>query len=141
MSNRKGRTQRCTKAQAKTRLAHATMFLDVAELVSHELDEDTVEYVSVSASLAVLAAIAASDAACCYALGKRARGQDHHEAEELLSELKNGRTAAKSLHRLLIIKDAAHYGLIHVSAAELRTALRHARKLLVFADDLVSDSD
>jgi hypothetical protein len=35
---------------------------------------------NVATSLAVLARIAACDAACCFALGRRARGQDHRKA-------------------------------------------------------------
>jgi len=50
----------------------------VAELVAgeHEIPESR----SVAAALAVLAGIAASDAACCAALGRRSRGDDHRQA-------------------------------------------------------------
>jgi|GEM_PF-6780919 len=59
------RTQPCSVAQARTRLEHSRKFLEVAELVAGETGE--VEYASAAAALAVLAGIAASDAACCAA--------------------------------------------------------------------------
>ncbi len=59
-----GRTQRCGRPQATTRLAHARKFLEAAELIATGIEDDEAK-VSVAASLAVLAGIAASDAACC----------------------------------------------------------------------------
>src|SRR5687768_6810213 len=55
------RTQTCGRAAARTRLAQARKFLEVADLVAteREIDEST----SVAAALAVLAGIAAADAA------------------------------------------------------------------------------
>jgi hypothetical protein len=67
-----GRTQRCSEPHARTRLNHARRFLDVAQLAAGE--DDALDYSSAAAALAVLAGIAASDAACCKALGRRARG-------------------------------------------------------------------
>ena len=128
-----GRTQTCGRPQAATRLAHAHKFLDTAELVDTDIESDEAN-ASVAASLAVLAGIAASDAACCARLGRRSRSQDHHDAERLLAEIvPGGRDAAKDLRRLLDLKDAAQYGVMHVSATELRSALRRARALLNFA--------
>jgi hypothetical protein len=128
-----GRTQTCGRPQATTRLAHAQKFLDTAELVATDVESDEAN-ASVAASLAVLAGIAASDAACCARLGRRSRSQDHHDAERLLSEIvPDGRNAAKDLRRLLDFKDAAQYGVMHMSATELRSALRRARSLLDFA--------
>jgi hypothetical protein len=75
-------TQACDQNDARTRLAHARKFLEVAELTASEREVE--EVASVSASLAVLAGIAASDAACCSALGRRSRGQDHRDAIGLL---------------------------------------------------------
>jgi hypothetical protein len=72
-----GRTQPCSETDAPTRLGHARKFLDVAELVVGEGAD--MEYASAAAALAVLAGIAASDAACCRALGRRSRGQDGRE--------------------------------------------------------------
>ena len=97
-------------------------------------EEAVPESASVSASLAVLAGIAASDAACCAALANRPRGQDHHEAEVLIGRIEpGGKAAAVSLRRLIDLKDTAHYGLIHVSGQNLKTALRQAAQLIEFA--------
>src|ERR1700691_4416059 len=104
------RTQTCTDEDAKTRLAHARKFLEVAELVAGEGDDQ--EYSSAAAALAVLAGIAASDAACCKALGRRSRGQDHREAATLVEQITpGGKAATNSLRRLVNLEDEAHYGL------------------------------
>jgi len=128
-----GRTQPCSVAQARTRLGHARKFLDVAELVAGEGED--VDYSSPAAALAVLAGIAASDAACCKALGRRSRGQDHRQAEALVEQIvPGGKQAANSLRRLLNLKDEAHYGLFDVGGQDLQAALRQAQALVTFAD-------
>jgi hypothetical protein len=128
-----GRTQPCSVAQAHTRLGHARKFLDVAELVAGEGED--LEYASPAAALAVLAGIAASDAACCKALGRRSRGQDHRQAEALVEQIvPGGKQAANSLRRLLNLKDEAHYGLFDVGGQDLQAALRQAKSLVTFAD-------
>ena len=76
MSPRGGsRTQQCGAEHARTRLSQARAFLEVADLVGDE--HDNVATPGVAAALAVLAGIAASDAACCAVPGERSRGQDH----------------------------------------------------------------
>lgn len=77
MTSRSGRTQVCGRPQATARLAHARKFLDAADLIATDIDADEAN-ASVAASLAVLAGIAAADAACCARLGRRSRSQDHH---------------------------------------------------------------
>lgn len=95
-----GRTQKCTASDAKTRLSQARKFLEVASLLAHEADD--MEYSSVAAAVAVLAGIAASDAACCKALGRRSRAQDHRQAVELVAQVEpGGSDAAKALRRVL----------------------------------------
>lgn len=126
------RTQRCSKAQARTRLDHAKRFLEVGELVAAETEP---QYASVAAALAVLAGIAACDAACCQALGRRARGQDHRDAEELVQQIApGGKAAAASLRRVLNLKDEAHYGLFDVAGQDVKTSLRQAASLIKFAE-------
>lgn len=126
------RMQPCGEAEALVRLAHAHKFLEVADLIA---DADDADYASASAALAVLAGIAASDAACCRALGRRSRGQDHREAASLVARVQpDGRRAANSLRRLLDMKDEAHYGFFDVSGQHLQTALRQARALVRFAE-------
>jgi hypothetical protein len=127
------RSQPCSKADARTRLRHASNFLEVARLVAEEGDD--LDYSSPSAALAVLAGIAAADAACCTALGRRARGQDHREAAALVELVSpGGDKAAKSLSRLLSLKDEAHYGLFDVGGQQLKSALRQASDLVEFAE-------
>jgi hypothetical protein len=126
------RTQSCSETDAATRLRHAQRFIEVAELVAGEGDE--IEYASQAAALAVLAGIAASDAACCKALGRRSRGQDHRAAIALLEQVTpGGKQAARSLNRLLSLKDEAHYGLFDVAGQDLKAALRQANILVTFA--------
>jgi hypothetical protein len=127
-----GRTQTCSKEQARNRLSHARKFLEVAEMTAGEAGD--IEYASVAAALAVLAGIAASDAACCAALGRRARGQDHQQATRLVEQVEpGGSRAAKALRRLLSLKDEAHYGLFDVGGQDLQAALRQAGTLVDFA--------
>lgn len=129
---RPARTQSCGRNEAGTRLAHSRKFLEVAEIVASE--KEIPESASVAAALAVLAGIAASDAACCAALGRRSCSQDHHDAEALLSQVEPaGADAANTLRRLLDVKDTAHYGLIHLSQQRLSAVLRQAGKLVDFA--------
>jgi hypothetical protein len=130
------RTQQCSPAQARARLEHARKFLDVADLVAGE--SGGIEYASTAAALAVLAGIAASDASCCKALGRRSRSQDHRQATELLEQIvPGGKQAASSLRRLMSLKDEAHYGLFDVGGQDLQAALRQAGALVKFADEVM----
>jgi hypothetical protein len=134
--SRGGHTQPCSDADARVRLKHAQRFTEVALIVADEGSD--IEYSSVAASLCVLAGIAASDAACCRALGLRARGRDHREAVSLVERIDpGGDEAANALKRLLGLKDEAHYGLIDVSGTDLRAALRQAGSLVAFAETLL----
>jgi hypothetical protein len=131
-----GRTQPCSETDARNRLGHARKFLDVAELVAGEGAD--LEYARVAAALSVLAGIAASDAACCRALGRRSRGQDHREAAGLVEQVTpGGKQAANALRRLIGLKDEAHYGLFDVGGQDLQAALRQARALVEFADGVL----
>jgi len=84
----RGRTQVCGSPEAQAKLRRAEQFMEVATLIKDEPDPD---WASAAAALAVLAGIAASDAACCMALGRRSRGQDHHDAEALLELIQAAR--------------------------------------------------
>jgi hypothetical protein len=128
-----GRTAACTRIDAVRRHDHAEKFLEVAEIVDADSD-DVPASANVAAALAVLAGIAASDAACCATLGRRSRGQDHRQAVELLREVSaGGPEVARRLQRLLDLKDSAHYGVITLSGEDLKTALRAARTLVEFS--------
>ena len=132
------RTAACTRANGAARLDQARKFYEVAEIVQSEADLFA-SAANVAASLAVLAGIAASDAACCMALGRRSRAQDHRAAVDLLRQIvPGGDQAAVKLARLLDLKDAAQYGLIAISAAELKSAMRNAKGLVDFAGAVAS---
>ncbi len=123
----------CGRPEAMARLAQAKKFAEVAALCVGDLSDDTLP--QVAAALAVLAGIAASDAACCIALKQRPRGQDHREAIAMVSTIHpNGARMAKDLGRLLNEKDNAHYGLLLVS----RTT---ATKMVEWADRIIGSAD
>ncbi|TDO49398.1 hypothetical protein EV643_106370 [Kribbella sp. VKM Ac-2527] len=124
-----GRTQECGREQARVRLTQAQSFLEVAELVIDE--EGDLETAGVAAALAVLAGIAAADAACCFALGRRSRAQDHRQAVQLVAEVgSEGKKLSNALGRLLDVKDGAHYGVVFVGAQTAKGAIRHAKVLV-----------
>ena len=113
----------------------ARKFLEVARLVASEESEESL---SVSAALAVLAGIAGSDAACCAALGRRSRSQNHQEALDLVTAIvPGGPEAGKQLGRLLNLKDTASYGTMFVSRAKVTAALRQAGDVVEFAGKIV----
>jgi hypothetical protein len=137
MARASARTQACGPAEARRRLDHARSFLEVAELTA-DVNDLSLEYASVAASIAILAGIAAADAACCQELGRRSRSENHHDAEMLLATITpDGNRAASQLRQLIEIKDTAHYGFITVTAATLKRSLRQARHLLEFAEEVL----
>jgi hypothetical protein len=130
------RSQPCSEADAAARLRNARKLIEVAELVAGEGDD--VEYASQATALAVLAGIAASDAGCCKALGRRSRGQDHRAAVGMVEEIRpGGKQAAQGLSRLLDVKDEAHYALSDVAGQKLKAALRQANDLITFAQEVL----
>jgi hypothetical protein len=103
--------------------------MQVAELVLDEQGRD--EFLNVSAGLAVLAGVAASDAICATRLGKIPRGQDHRDAAKLLEQaVANGRSLAQTFLRLIDMKDEAHYGVFVVAPRRARDAVKWARRLV-----------
>lgn len=122
-----GRVADMTTADVRVRADASRKFLEVARMVAE--DDDT-SYRLVCASLAVLAGIAAGDAICGHALKQRSRGQDHHQAVDLLRTVRNAGPAAKALSTLLDIKDAAQYGTAGLSADKTAQALRAAEAVV-----------
>lgn len=132
----RGRTQPCGSREAQAKLRRAEQFMEVATLIKDEPDPD---WASASAALAVLAGIAASDAACCKALGRRSRGQDHHDAEGLLELIEpGGKSAANAMRRLINLKDEAHYGFYNLATQDLKSAFTQAQRLIRFARDVLA---
>jgi hypothetical protein len=125
------RSRPCDAADAHKRLGDAEKYLDVSELVA---TEDSLESDNVATGLAVLAGIAAADAACCKTLGESSRGPDHQDAAIFLRRITpGGETAAKSFERLIGLKDKAHYSFLNVSRQDRTSAIRRAGKLVEFA--------
>jgi hypothetical protein len=122
------RTQTCGRTEARTRLEQADAFVVAAELVLEDTTADANS--GVAAALAILAGIAASDAACCARLRRRARGQAHEEAIALLETVEpGGQEMAKDLKRLLQKKDSASYGLSFFALGEARDLVGWAKRL------------
>ncbi|GAB3603569.1 hypothetical protein GCM10027586_06650 [Kineococcus gypseus] len=130
MSRPGPRTGTCTPADARTRLRQARMHLEAAELVQAEELE---EAAAVATGNAVLAAVAAADAVCCFVAGVRSSGQDHRQAIALLQETTGDAGLTRGLREVLDLEDAGHYGLSNVSQANCTAAVRRARTLVEVA--------
>ena len=130
------RVQTCDEAAARSRLGDARAQLELAEL---GVADGAPEQKKAAASCAVLAGIAAADAACCKALGQRSRSQNHRDALELVRQVTpGGADAAKQLERLLGLKDQAQYGFERLGGQRALTALRQARALVAFAESVLA---
>ena len=131
----RGRVTDCTPAEARSRREQARAFLDVADLVLVEPAARAETHVA--AALAVLAAIAATDAICGLRLGRYSRGQDHDQAIDLLQTVDlDDATLPAKLRRILSSKDSVHYSPRLVSIAEAQALVRHARALVETAERL-----
>jgi hypothetical protein len=135
----KTRVRPCDDVQARQRLDRAREFLDVADLVSGEKGKDeSPVYASAAASLAILAGIAASDAACCKALRERSRSENHRDAMQLVGRISpGGKQAAGQLRELLDLKDRAQYGFLKLNSTELRKVMRRSNALVSFAEEVL----
>jgi len=132
------RTQDCGLRDARVRLRQARKYLEVAEVAAEE--PAVPEPATAAVANAVLGGIAASDAACCAALGRRARDQDHGRAAELLGQVADPKEVkpGQALRRLLGLKDSAHYGMSDLSGQDVQSALRLLRRLIGFAEDVLA---
>ena len=127
----KSRTEVCDSPNARNRLREAEAFLEVATQNADFSDE---AYANVVAAIAVMAGIAATDAACCHQLKKRSRSQSHRDAAALAEKVApDGKQASKRLLQLLDVKDKAQYGFATIGAAQAKTALRNAAYLVDWA--------
>ncbi|NBO33242.1 MAG: hypothetical protein EBU98_02320 [Actinobacteria bacterium] len=138
---RKGpRSAACTPADARNRLRQAEAYLRTASAAlenngTSTIDDiATVDFAGVAAALAVLAGIAAADAACCARLGRRARGQDHREVRRLLTTVHPGGVEMmKQLDVLLAAKDEAHYGASVMTIAKATALVSRAARLVALS--------
>ena len=129
----RGRVTDCTPEQARTRRAQARAFLDVAEMVLEE--PATQSETHVAAALAVLAAIAATDAICGLRVGQYSRGQDHDQAAELLASVDVGdRSLPIKLRRVLASKDVVHYSPRLIAKGDAQGLVRNAAALVETAE-------
>ena len=125
----------CTPVEARARREQAKAFIDVAEMVLSEPALQTNPHVA--AALAVLAAIAATDAICGLRLGRYSRGQDHDNAAALLETVDlPDPTLPTKLRRVLASKDNVHYSPRLISNADAQALVRQARALVDAAERL-----
>jgi hypothetical protein len=122
-------------AEARARREQAKAFIDVAEMVLSEPATHTDPHVA--AALAVLAAIAATDAICGLQLGRYSRGQDHDRAVALLETVDlPDHTLPTELRRVLGSKDNVHYSPRLISKTAPQALVRQARVLVDAAERL-----
>ena len=122
-------------AQARSYLAKAEEYLAAAE---NELAE---ERGIAATSLAVHAAINAADAVCGVRLGKRAAGQDHDRAGELLKESgRDGAELNKDLRRLLPMKTKAEYDPDNIPLPAASKAVGRAQRCVAVAWRVVASA-
>ena len=126
------RTSRMTKTDVANRAKHARGYMAAADLAGQFPDEvGDASVANVVASLYVLAGIAAADAICGLALGKKAAGESHLEAASLLSTATiNGGEYAKDLRRLLSVKSNAQYSADMISAEASSNTRKWATRLV-----------
>ena len=119
-----------TAGYALSRLRQAESFVEVADMVTTGSDDD-IATPGVAAALAVLAGIAAADAACCAKLKMRPRGQDHKEAVPMLATVRpHGPQMSKDLQRLLNRKDDVHYGLHLIGKGDAEKMVEWAKRIV-----------
>lgn len=124
MSRAKGARKPCDVRQARQRLVDARQFLEAAKLVDAP---------DVMATCAIHAAIAASDAITCHALGERSNDGNHVSAVDLLRQV--DATLSTALKRALDCKTRAGYESIDISARDAAGCVKWAEQLLVAAEE------
>lgn len=129
---RQARTRNVSAAQARSYLSKAEEYLAAAE---NELQAKR----SIAAtSPAIHAAINAADAVCGVRLGKRAAGQDHDRAGELLKEAgRDGADLNKDLRRLLLMKTKAEYDPDDIPLSASSKAVGRAQRCVAVAQRVV----
>ena len=123
MTRAKGTRKPCDAPQARQRLVDARQFLEAAKLLDAP---------DVVATCAIHAAIAASDAITCHALGERSNDGNHVSAVDLLRQV--DAKLATALKRALDRKTQAGYESVDISAADAESCVRWAGQLLAAAE-------
>jgi hypothetical protein len=119
VSRNKGTRRPCDAQQARKRLIDARQFLEAAELLDAS---------DVVATNAIHAAIAASDAITCHALGERSGDGNHGAAVEVLREVEPA--LAGTLKRALDRKTQAAHESADLSRTDAANCVKWAKQLL-----------
>ena len=125
------KTRAADRTHAETRLNDARAYLQQAD-ISHRMVDGPRRNATVVSS-AVLAGIAASDAACAFALGVVSAGA-HEQAVKLLSRVSGSDRAVGELSKLEAIKTAAQYAGKSMAERQATDAIARARRLVAFAE-------
>jgi hypothetical protein len=133
MAKRGRDTRDVDKAYGRKRLANARAFMTQAK-TSAETARDEFDRAA-AASSAILAAIAAADAACAQRLTLVWKG-DHGQAHTLLRSVAGGEAAASALQNVVGQKAALQYGGESLTEPKLTAIVRRAQTVLDFAEDL-----
>ena len=123
MSRAKGSRKPCDVQQARQRLVDARQFLEAAKLLDAP---------DVVATCAIHAAIAASDAITCQALGERSNDSNHVSAVDLLRQV--DAKLATALKRALDRKTQAGYESVDIGSADAASCVKWADQLLAAAE-------
>lgn len=129
---REDKTRSLNQAHAETRLIDARTFLEQAD-ISLQLVDGPRRH-AVVASSAVLAGIAASDAACALVLGLTSAA--HGQSAKLLARVSGSTKAVADLSRLISIKTAVQYAGESMTERQATDAIARARRLSQFAESL-----
>lgn len=128
---RADKTRTVDRTNAETRISDAQAFLQQAEISLQLVDGPRRNATVVSS--AVLAGIAASDAACALALGVISTGA-HDQAVRLLATVSGSTRAVRDLSGLAALKTAARYAGRAMGEPEARRAITRAQRLMEFAE-------
>jgi hypothetical protein len=129
---KEGRTRQITQRQVRSYLGKAEEFLGAAR------ESLAAGHMLAATSLAVHAAISASDAICGARTGKRAAGTDHAQAVALLGQAgREGADAARLLTRLMPLKNRAEYEPDDVPKATAMRAVDQADRIVQIARQVV----
>jgi hypothetical protein len=128
---REDKTRAVDRTYAVTRLSDARAFVQQANLSLQLVDGPRRNATAVSS--AVLAGIAASDAACALALGIVSAGA-HDQAVKLLARISGSTRAVGDLSKLVAIKTAAQYTGKSMGERQAKDAMTRALRLIVFAE-------
>jgi hypothetical protein len=128
---REDKTRPVDRAHAETRLNDARAFLQQADISFKFVDGPRRNATVVSS--AVLAGIAACDAACALALGIVSAGA-HDQAVRLLTRVSGSTKAVGDLSKLVSIKTAAQYTGTSMAERQATDAITRAQRLVAFAE-------